>query len=182
MKVIGSGQPKRNIVESMKSPKGTLWVQTDKIPYHDAQGKIIGIIGFTVDITLRKQMEDSIKEHSAKLEALNKELESFAYSVSHDLRVPLRAIDGFTKIVAEDYNEKFDEEGKRLLGVIRDNTRKMGQLIDDLLLFSRVGRQELAGTEIDMRSLAETVSKEFKAQNEDRNITFKIGSASPRKR
>ncbi|MBU1355561.1 MAG: PAS domain S-box protein [Candidatus Edwardsbacteria bacterium] len=163
------------------------WADAIITALYAPDGSLQGFAKITRDLTENKRAEDQLKQlneelelrvqqRTIQLEASNNELESFAYSVSHDLRVPLRAIDGFTKIITEDYKEIFDEEGKRLLGVIRTNTRKMGQLIEDLLLFSKVGRQELAGIEIDMRSLAETVSKEFKVQNEGRNIIFKTGS------
>jgi PAS domain S-box-containing protein len=165
---------------TMKNASGKLMdVMYNATIFRDESERVQGVFAAARDVTKLKKMEDSLREHSLKLEAINKELESFAYSVSHDLRVPLRAIDGFTKIVAEDYNEKFDEEGKRLLGVIRTNTRKMGQLIEDLLLFSKVGRQELAGSEVDMNTLVQTVANDIKTQNEDRKITFKLGSLQP---
>ncbi len=90
-----------------------------------------------------KNLNNELKREAIKLEDANNELEAFAYSVSHDLRVPLRAIDGFSRIVIEDYEDKLDEEGVRLLNIIRENTKKMGQLIDDILLLSRAGRQEM---------------------------------------
>ena len=89
----------------------------------------------------------------SRLEAANRELESFSYSVSHDLRAPLRVIDGFSRIVEEDYAGKLDAEGRRLLGVMRDNIQKMGELIDDLLEYSLLGAKSLASAEIDMKSL-----------------------------
>jgi signal transduction histidine kinase len=104
-----------------------------------------------------EELEQRVRERTAQLEAANKELEAFSYSVSHDLRAPLRAVDGFSRIVQEDYAGKLDDEGRRLLGVIRDNSRKMGQLIDDLLEYSRLGRRPLASAEIDMKRLVEEV-------------------------
>lgn len=105
------------------------------------------------------------KRAAEQLEAANKELESFSYSVSHDLRSPLRAIDGFSRIVLEDYAARLDAEGRRLLGVIRDNSRKMGELIDDLLEYSRLGRKPLASAEIDMKRLVEEVLGELPASS-----------------
>jgi len=107
----------------------------------------------------RKRAEEEIRTSNAQLEAANKELEAFSYSVSHDLRSPLRAIDGFSRLLTEDYGGKFDDEGRRLLDVIRDSSKKMGQLIDDLLTFSRLGRQSLSAAEIDMKRLVEDVLK-----------------------
>jgi len=117
-----------------------------------------------------EELEIRVRERTSALEAANKELESFSYSVSHDLRAPLRAIDGFSRIVQEDYAAKLDAEGRRLLGVIRDNSRKMGQLIDDLLEYSRLGRKPLSSAEIDMRRLVEEVLGELQAS----------GGSSPR--
>ncbi len=97
---------------------------------------------------------------NAELQEANRELESFSYTVAHDLRAPLRAIDGFSRIVEEDYGTTLDAEGRRLLGVVRANTQRMGQLIDDLLAFSRVGRKPMESDAIDMNSLARAVVEE----------------------
>ena len=114
-----------------------------------------------------------------KLEASNKELESFTYSVSHDLRAPLRAIDGFTKILLEEYVEKLDDEGKRIGAVIRKNSRKMGQLIDDLLAFSRLGRNSLHFSVVDMKNLVNAIYHEASTHEEREKISFSIGNLPP---
>jgi PAS domain S-box-containing protein len=122
---------------------------------------------FLRDISGRRRAEHEIKALNAdlraralELEATNKELESFSYSVSHDLRSPLRAISGFSRIFEEDYAAKLDSEGKRILSVIREGSHKMGQLIDDLLTFSRLGRQAIVANEIDMAQLAREAFEE----------------------
>ena len=112
------------------------------------------------------ELEQRVVERTAQLEASNKELESFSYSVSHDLRSPLRAIDGFARILEEDYGGKLDDEGRRLFRVVRDNSRKMGQLIDDLLEFSRLGRKPLSTTEVDMKRLVEQAFGELRTPDE----------------
>ena len=129
--------------------------------------------------TLRN-LNKELKREAIKLEDANNELEAFAYSVSHDLRVPLRAIDGFSRIVIEDYEDKLDEEGIRLLNIIRENTKKMGQLIDDILLLSRAGRQEMNISEQDIASLAKNVYGEFGQETEGRNIDFIVDENLPR--
>ena len=96
----------------------------------------------------------------AQLEAANTELEGFSYSVSHDLRAPLRAIDGFSQILLEDYGQKLDDEGKRLLGVVRDGTVKMSRLIDDILAFSRAGRTGVNRESVDMEALVRSILAE----------------------
>jgi PAS domain S-box-containing protein len=143
-------------------------MQTTKIPMRAADGQLIGVLGIGRDITELKLAEDEIKAlnieleqrvaaRTADLEAANKELESFSYSVSHDLRTPLRAIDGFSRILLDDYTDRLDDEGRRLLHVVRDNTSRMGQLIDDILKFSRTGRVELNFSETDMEKLVRDV-------------------------
>ncbi len=124
---------------------------------------------------------ERLKAEQAKIltEAINRELEAFSYSVSHDLRAPLRAISGFVQAVVEDCGPKLDDEGRRYLGLIQDNAHKMGQLIDDLLTFSRLGRQQLVETRIDMEELAQTVYAELKAQVPQRNINFRCHFAPP---
>ncbi len=100
------------------------------------------------------ELERRVAERTAQLEAANKELESFSYSVSHDLRTPLRAINGFARMLEEDYGARLDAEGRRLLGVVGGSATQMGRLIDDLLDFSRVGRAQLAREPVDMAALA----------------------------
>jgi len=120
-----------------------------------------------------------LERRAAALEASNKELEEFTYSVAHDLRTPLRAMDGFARMVMEEYATKLDEEGKRRLGVIRASAKKMGQLIDDLLAFSRMGRSEMALAEIDMTALAGDVAGELHREERSRIIEIVIASLPP---
>ncbi len=115
----------------------------------------------------------------ADLEAKNKELESFSYSVSHDLRAPLRAIDGFSRMLLEGHAERLDAEGKRLLGVVVENARRMGQLIDDLLRFSRLGRTALRRTRLDMAGLARSVAAELQAAAPGRRVELVVRDLPP---
>jgi signal transduction histidine kinase len=139
---------------------------------YSEDGDLISIVGTVLDITeskrveagiqtLNKELEQRVMERTTQLEAANKELEAFAYSVSHDLRAPLRAIDGFSKFVLEDYEKKLDTEGRRLLNLIRTNTQKMDQLITDLLALSRVTRCELNYSDIDMTQMATSMFEEL---------------------
>lgn len=119
--------------------------------------------------TLRRMQADqalhnaneALRRHAGQLETTNKELESFSYSISHDLRIPLRAVAGYTRMLEEDYSGRLDEEGRRLLKVIADNSKRMGNLINDLLTFSRMGRKEIVATEVDMTALAKSVADEL---------------------
>jgi light-regulated signal transduction histidine kinase (bacteriophytochrome) len=151
------------------------------MPLRNSEGQTIGIFGISHDITERKRAEQAIRQLNADLEAqaeqlqaANKELEAFSYSVSHDLRAPLRAIDGFTRILVEDYESLLDEEGKRICGVISREARRMGQLIDDLLSFSRLGRKEMYTSRIDMNALAAAVFEELIKEETRERIDFEL--------
>ena len=123
--------------------------------YKDDKGNVLGVTAAARDYTLAKK---STQEAASA----NKEMEAFSYSVSHDLRAPLRAIDGFTQILVEQYGPKLDDEGKRITSVIRASTVQMGKLIDDLLSFSRLGRQEINKAPVVMGPVVEGVYSELK--------------------
>ncbi len=119
------------------------------------------------DMTQRQEVENQIRDlnkhlqqRTIELETVNQELEAFSYSVSHDLRAPLRAVDGFSRLLEQEYRERLDAEGLRLLTVVRDNSRKMGALIDDLLTFSRLGRKPVEEITFDMHSLVKEALSE----------------------
>ncbi len=120
------------------------------------------------------QLNRDLENSAIQLHEANEELEAFAYSVSHDLRVPLRAIDGFSRILMEDYGDSLDEEGNRLISIVRDNTEKMGDLIDDILLLSRVGRQKMKGFEIDMEYLVRNVWEDLRPDWDGKEIELII--------
>ncbi|MBS1189785.1 MAG: cph1 [Rhodocyclaceae bacterium] len=117
-------------------------------------------------------LADALDGILARLEAANKELEAFAYSVSHDLRAPLRAIDGFSRKVVANYGDRLDDEGRRLLQVVRDNAQRMNQLINDILAFSRTGRREMAPEPVDMEAMAKSVAEEARQAEPGRAIEF----------
>lgn len=117
-----------------------------------------------------------LKDNRKRLEAVNAELESFSYSVSHDLRAPLRAIDGFSQIIEEEYAGVLDDEGLRLLSVVRTNTKKMDELISDLLELSRTGRTEMRLTQVDMTDTAGTVYNEIASPEIRKKFDFRLSS------
>ena len=131
------------------------------------------------EITERKEVEKLIELRTKLLEVTNKELESFSYSVSHDLRAPLRAIDGYTRMILRDQRDKLDDDAKRKFDLIRSNTQMMGKFIDDLLSFSRLGRLELNMSRLDMESLVNDVWMELQIINPGRKIDLKIKNVPP---
>ena len=145
------------------------------------------VISMAMDVTERRaserevrrlndELERRVHDRTAELEATNKELEAFSYSVSHDLRAPLRAIDGFASILNKDFMARLDREGQRVLGIVCDEAKRMGQLIDDLLAFSRLNRQPMQSGAIDMTTLAKTVFAECAAHAPGRQLQFNLRS------
>jgi PAS domain S-box-containing protein len=151
---------------------------------------IVGLVGMGVDISARTHAEAEVRrlnaelerrviERTAQLEAANKDLEAFSYSVSHDLRAPLRTVNGYAEIVLAEYGADLPDEGRRLLKRIRSRGLYMGVLIADLLEFSRLGRKPLNLREVDMQGLAETVLRGVAPQTEGRHIEFNLGDVPP---
>lgn len=142
---------------------------------------VSGVASQLGTVIQRKRAEEEIRKlntelerHVFELEEANKELEAFSYSVSHDLRAPLRAIDGFSTMLLEDYKNLLDKEGNRLLNIIRSNTQRMGELIDDLLTLSRLGRKEMALSDINMDEISKAVIEELRAAAPGRVPQFNI--------
>ncbi|WP_432710791.1 sensor histidine kinase [Pedobacter sp.] len=132
-------------------------------------------------VELNRGLEQKVIERTAQLEMANKELEAFSYSVSHDLRAPLRAINGFTEILVEDYLDKMDGDAKYIMDEIIANSKKMGELIDNLLEFSRVGKQQVNLSEIDTQAMLNSIIKDLKQQEPSRKIIVKIHPLPPMK-
>ena len=147
--------------------RSVLFVIVNSTAINDKHGNFIKSSSTAFNITDRRLAEE-------KVIAANKELEAFTYSVSHDLRAPLRSIDGYSKILQEDYASTLDREANRLLQIIRNNAHRMGHLIDDLLDFSRMGRKELDRTKVDMNALVGYVRQELIAQEVNRKIEFTV--------
>lgn len=132
-----------------------------------------------LEIKERMEMERLIEFRTQLLELTNKELESFSYSVSHDLRAPLRAIDGYSRMILRDQSDRLTDDAKRKFDLIRNNAQMMGKLIDDLLAFSRLGRMELNMSRLDMEGLVNDVWMEIQIINPERKIDFKANHVPP---
>ncbi len=154
--------------------------------YRDEAGRVIGVFAAARDISERKRAEEEIRKlneeldervrrHAAELEATNKELEAFTYSVSHDLRSPLRHIDGFSKLLLEEYSADLPEGARRHLSRIRDGTRRMGMMVDDLLNLTRLGRKELSMQLTGLSSLLEEAIRDLQPEMAGREIEWRIG-------
>ncbi|MHB9098386.1 MAG: sensor histidine kinase [Syntrophales bacterium] len=165
--------------------------------YKNEAGEVQGVFAAARDVTelraaqralqrshdqLERRVEErtaELQERTRQLETSNQEPEGFSYSVSHDLRAPLRAIDGFSSRLLRDFKEKLDKDGFRKLIAIGRNARKMGQLIDDLLSFSRLSRKEMNVIQFNMVSMASDVWKELRDLNPDRELDFKTATMIP---
>jgi light-regulated signal transduction histidine kinase (bacteriophytochrome) len=164
---------------------GPRYFDVTLIPYRDTTDKITGIVTDIHDLTDRKQAEDALAQHRDNLEKLveertteladtNQELEAFSYSVSHDLRAPLRHMDGYSQILLEDYAEVLDDAGKDLLNTLRKSSQRMAQLIEDLLTLSRVSREEIVRKSVDLSADANLIAEQLHTTYPDRDVSIVI--------
>lgn len=165
--------------------EGLRWVEATIRPLRDTYDHVVGSSGTLDDITARKEAEQSqrnlnlelearVRVRTAELEASNRELEAFSYSVSHDLRAPLRAIDGFAQIVAEDYAPRLDETGREYLHRIRIATQKMARLIDDLIDLARLTRQAMKREQVNLSQIVEQILNELRQEDPERAIEIHV--------
>ncbi|OLP17330.1 hypothetical protein BST81_16120 [Leptolyngbya sp. 'hensonii'] len=156
-------------------PDGTIhFIKAYGLVQRNSQGEPQRMIGINFDITDRRQADEQLRKTTAQLEAANRELEAFAYSVSHDLRAPLRAIDGFSTALLEDYGDLFNDEAREYFGYIRGGVQRMGLLIDDLLRLSRISRSNLQHSEVNLSDLAQGIITELQQSQPNRQIEVGI--------
>lgn len=163
----------------------TLVMETSGVPVFDVQGRLAGYRGIDRDVTERRRAEEAIRRlnaeleervraRTAELELAYRELESFSYSVSHDLRAPLRTIDGFSLAVLEDFGERLDDTARGYLERVRSATRRMGGLIDDLLALSRMSRQEMRREPVDLTAMAREIAGEVGRGENGRRVDLRV--------
>jgi PAS domain S-box-containing protein len=184
---LKGAEPPENYERTLRRKDGSIIsvLVHDKLLKGDT-GMVTGIRSVFQDVTERKRAEEKVHqlnaeleqrvvERTAQLESANKELEAFSYSVSHDLRAPLRAMDGFSQAVLEDYGPQLPEEGQRYLQTIREGAQKMGALIDDLLAFSRLSRQPLSMQPVSTSRLVQGVLEEMQANHPEHAAEIHVG-------
>jgi len=199
---IADGKPERQLAQAaetgrvedegwrVRKDQSRFWANVVISALHNAQGELSGFVKVSRDLTERKQAEDEIRslnadlearviERTAQLEDANKELQAFSYSVSHDLRAPLRHVLGYVNLLKEDAGPSLSEKNLRYLATISDSAKRMGKLIDDLLNFSRIGRSEMRKAEVDLDQLVQETINDLAEETKGRNIQWEIHPLSP---
>jgi PAS domain S-box-containing protein len=160
--------------EPIQTATGERWLHTKKVALRDGAGKPTHLLGISHDITDRRREIAELSAAKLSADAANRELESFSYSVAHDLRGPLRAIDGFSQALLEDYGGRLDPEGLRYLTRVREAAQRMAELIDDLLTLSRVTRSDLRRERVDLSAMARTLLSGFQRLEPERHVEVVI--------
>ena len=159
---------------AVKTALGTLWLRVRKVPVPDENGKPMLLLAIVEDVTVSKRNEEELRRANQYLVVSKKELESFSYSVSHDLRAPLRSIDGFSQALLEDWGDRLDDNGRDSLTRIRAAAQRMGHLIDDLLQLARLTRAELKTKPLDLSELALSVGRSVAEANPTAKVSLTV--------
>jgi signal transduction histidine kinase len=162
--------------ELIQTAAGPRWLHTMKVPLRGADGQPLFLLGISEDITDKKAVQDALRVAQEATLAAYRELESFSYSVSHDLRAPLRSIDGFSEAVLEDCGDKLDPQGRDHLERVRAAAQKMARLIDDLLALSRLTRAELRSAPLDLSAMALSILRALRERSPGRNTDLRVAS------
>jgi PAS domain S-box-containing protein len=181
----GENESVRLVKRYLHKNGSIVWADMSAALRRDKEGTPLYLVTSVIDITERKEAEEEVhrlnaeleqrvRDRTAQLEAANKELEAFSYSVSHDLRAPLRGIDGWSQALLEDYGDKLDAQAHKFLFRVRSETQQMGRLIDDLLNLSRLTRTGMQWTEADLEALAQGIAIRLREEYPHRSIDFII--------
>ncbi|OAH99686.1 hypothetical protein A1353_20370 [Methylomonas methanica] len=186
LKAIKAGQPSIN-EEWLTFNEGGYhgYFETIKTPVMGSDGQLIGVLGISRDITVIIEAQESLRQLNASLEArvaertnelqaLNQSLESFVYSVSHDLKTPLRGVEGYSRLLQEDYDTQLDNEGRQFINNIREGIKRMNELIDDLLAYSRMERRKLETNPINLNALLKSVLAELTNEFDARGVKIDV--------
>ena len=184
---ISTGNIWHGEIRDMRKDGSFYWVDTTIVPFLNKQGEPYQYVGIQTDITERKEatnqlqeyqehLEEMVEERTQKLQIANSELESFCYSVSHDLRAPLRSIDGFSQALLDDYKEQLDEQACNYLNRVCASSHRMGELIDDLLKLSKVVRSDMSNSKVNLGNLAKQVIEQLTARDPERKVDFSCTS------
>jgi PAS domain S-box-containing protein len=188
---LREGRSVRGVEIVIERPDGTRsLVLPHPDPIHDAEGNVVGAVNMLVDLSERQKSEEAVRrlneelearveERTRQLEQANRELEAFSYSVSHDLRAPVRAINGFAQIIHEDFGHQFEPEVSRLFRVISSSALRMGELIDDLLAFSRLGAYEPKRVLVDTDALVRSIVAELNQHEAASRASIRLGELPP---
>lgn len=181
VEALQHGEP---VSRTVSNPDGSSW-RISAVPVRDEKGKIIGVLDTSLDVSdlvkaerdlrqLNEELERRVEDRTAELMRMNRELTAFTYSVSHDLRAPLRSIEGFSSALLEEQGERLDREGRGYLQRVRTASLRMSELIDDLLKLSRVTRQELNLDRINLSAIVEAHAFSLKEKEPQREVEFEI--------
>ena len=162
----------------IKKGNGIIWVNLTRSLIRDQRETPLYFLTMIEDVTKRKHSERSLQQRTAEMEAANKELEAFSYSVSHDLRAPLRGIDGFSLALLEDYADQLDERGRAYLLRVRAGAQKMAELIDAMLNLSRLTRGELKRETVDLSKLVKVIAADLQKRQPERQVEFIIAEGA----